>query len=267
MVVKVIFANILGGKKFLGSSYGETDFGDYILDEYIDIFSTYQPDILALAEVHLEDKTHSAMVEEIAKKLNLPNYDTQGTDKSHVTKGKILGNAILSRFAIKSTNHFVIEAPRIEVDRPNGDHWVLHDKGAQAVTLDIEGEDITIANLQYFPFHHFNRTMDEVAFASERQSLVDYLVKSSATLVTGDFNNRNLSLVQAFPELFQAGFLEAIKTDTTIIGDNQQLDHILYDSSTVSVVRTEVVSTPSDHLGLFVELQSVACTKTTSMVQ
>lgn len=255
MVIKIIFANILGGKEFLGTKYGETNFGDEILDKYIDIFAKYQPDIVSLAEVHLENENGSKMVEEIAKKLQLSNYDIQGTDKSHVTEGKILGNAILSHFPISKTDHFIIQSPRIEVDRPNGDHWIMHDKGAQSVTLDINDRGVTVGNLQYFPFHHFNRAMNEPDFASQRQSLVDYLSSANATFVTGDFNNKNFSLIEAFPELFQAGFSEAVETETTIVGDTQQLDHILFNSSQARVVKSEIVTIPSDHFGLFVEFE------------
>lgn len=257
MSVKVVFANILGGKEFLGKKYGETNFGDEILSKYIEIFARYQPDILSLAEVHLECETESQMVQAIAQKLGLPNYDVQGTDKSHVTEGKILGNAILSSFPIIKKDRFIVKAPPIEVDRPNGDHWILHDKGAQAVTLGVGDKEITVGNLQYFPFHHFNRAMNEPEFAVERQSLVDYLQSTNATFVTGDFNNKNFPLNQAFPELFRTGFNEAVETETTIVGDTQQLDHILFNSTQAKIIKSKVVTIPSDHFGLFVEFELV----------
>ena len=257
MTVRVIFANVLGGKEFLGTKAGETNFGDVILDTYIDIFAKHQPDILSLAEAHLEDETASEMVREMAQKLGLPNYDIQSTSKSHVTEGKILGNAILSSFPVIKSDHFMVKAPPLEVDRPNGDHWVLHDKGAQTVTFGVADKEITISNLQYFPFHHFNRAMNEPEFAPERQSFVDYLQSMNTTFVTGDFNNKYLPFNQAFPELFQAGFNEAIETETTIIGDMQQLDHILFNAAQAKVIKSEVITIPSDHFGLFVEFELI----------
>ena len=255
MTIKIIFANILGGKEFLGTKYGEMNFGDEILDKYIDIFAKYQPDILSLAEVHLETESESEMAEEIAQKLQLLNYDIQGTDKSHVRPGKILGNAILTHFPISKADHFKIQSPLIEVDRPNGDHWIMHNKGAQSVTLNVNNKSVAVGNLQYFPFHHFNRFMNEPEFTPQRQSLVNYLNSANMAFVTGDFNNKNFTLREAFPELFQAGFNEAIDTATTIVGDMQQLDHILFNSTQARVMKSEIITTPSDHFGLFVEFE------------
>lgn len=253
MNINVIFANILGGLKFTGTTYGEINFGGNVLDQYIDIFKTHKPDILALAEVHLDDENTSQQVAEIAEKLGLPHYDVQGADKSHLVEGKILGNAVLSRFPIIKSDHFLIKAPALEVDRPNGDHWVLHDKGAQTVQMDIGGRTLSLSNLQYFPFHHFLRQGNDPAFAPERQMLVEHLTKEQGdaiSVVTGDFNNKGFTLKEAFPELFEAGFSEAIEVETTIVGDAQQLDHILYKNDQANVVNAEIVNIPSDHLGL-----------------
>lgn len=253
MNLNLIFANILGGREFTGTTYGEINFGNDALDKYIDIFKTYNLDILALAEVHLDDENTSEQVAEIAEKLGLPHYDVQGADKSHLAEGKILGNAILSRFPIIKSDHFLIKAPALEIDRPNGDHWMLHDKGAQTVHVDTGGSVASVTNLQYFPFHHFLRQGNDPAFAPERQMLVEHLMKEQGdvtSIVTGDFNNKGFCLKETFPELFEAGFSEAIEVDTTIVGDTQQLDHILYMSDQARVVGAETIRIPSDHLAL-----------------
>lgn len=46
MKLKVIFANILGGREFLGTTYGEINFGDLVLETYIDAIAAQQPDVL-----------------------------------------------------------------------------------------------------------------------------------------------------------------------------------------------------------------------------
>lgn len=253
MDINILFANILGGREFTGTTYGEINFGDDVLDEYARIISEQQPDIVSLAEVHLDDETHSEQVAKLAELLNLPHYDIQGADKSHLAEGKILGNAILSKYPITASDHFLIKAPAIEVDRPNGDHWVLHDKGAQTVQIDIGGRALSLTNLQYFPFHHFLRVGNDPAFAPERKMLVDHLTKSqdgATSIVTGDFNNKGFTLKEAFPELFEAGFAETLEVDTTIVGDSQQLDHILYKPEQANVISSEIVNIPSDHLAL-----------------
>lgn len=253
MNIKVVFANILGGREFLGEVYGEINFGGDVIDKYIDEIATQKPDLLSLAEVHLEDEVSSEMVKYIAQKLGLPFYDVMGSDKSHLSEGKILGNAILSKYPIASNDHFVVEAPKIEVDRPNGDHWVLHNKLAQTSKIIIGDKTVAITSLHYFPFHHFNRKMNDPEFEVQRKSLVDHLVsldKSTIPIITGDFNNKGFKLIEAFPELFNGGFTEAIEADTTIVGDSQQLDHILYREEDLSVVNRETFTIPSDHIGL-----------------
>lgn len=253
MNINILFANILGGRKFTGTKYGEINFGDDVLDKYAAIIGEQHPDIVSLAEVHLEDETNSEQVTKLANLLDLPYYDILGTDKSHLAEGKILGNAVLSKYPIINSNHFFIKAPALEIDRPNGDHWVLHDKGAQTVHIDCGGQALSLTNLQYFPFHHFLRMASDQAFAPERKMLADHLTKTqdgAVAIVTGDFNNQGFSLKEAFPELFDAGFVEALEAETTIVGDSQQLDHILYNPKQADVISVGVVNTPSDHLAL-----------------
>ena len=255
MKLKVIFANILGGREFLGTTYGEINFGDIVLETYIDAIAAQQPDVLSLAEVHLDDELHSEMVVTIAKKLGLPYYDFMGTDKSHLAEGKILGNAIISKYPIIKNDHFLIESPMIEVDRPNGDHWVMHNKLAQTAFITVGKKTLALSSVHYFPFHHFNRKMNEKSFAPQRQSLVDHLTavdESTIPIITGDFNNKDFKLKDAFPELFNTGFSEAIELKTTIVGDTQQLDHILYRKNDIAVIEAGTIAIPSDHIGIFV---------------
>lgn len=258
MKVKLVFANILGGREFLGTTYGEINFGETVLDQYIDAIKVHKPDLLSLAEIHLENDLHSTMVEEIASKLGLLYYDFMGSDKSHLAEGKILGNAILSKYPIAKKDHFLIQSPMVEVDRPNGDHWVMHNKPAQTAFIAIGDKTIALSSVHYFPFHHFNRQMNESEFAPQRQSLVDHLTQideSTISIITGDFNNKGFKLNEAFPELFEEGFSEAIELETSIVGDTQHLDHILYHKKDMSVVESGTITIPSDHVGIFAELE------------
>lgn len=258
MSLSIVFANILGGREFLGSVYGEINFGNNVLDKYIEALSAKEPDLLSLAEVHLEDESHSEMVKEIAEKLNMHYYDFMGSDKSHLAENKILGNAILSKYPIVKVDHFLIQAPHIEVDRPNGDHWVLHNKPAQTTFINVLGKTLAFSSVHYFPFHHFDRQMNDPEFMPQRQSLVDHLTtidESTIPIITGDFNNKGLKLHEAFPEFFDFGFTDAIELKTTIIGDDQQLDHVLYRPSDMAIVESGVINIPSDHIGVFVKIQ------------
>lgn len=258
MKVTIAFANISGGREFLGSIYGESDFGEVVLDKYIEAISSCNPDVVSLAEVHLEDDSHSEMVQYLSEQLQLPYFDILGSDKSHLADNKILGNAVLSKYPIVKVDHFIVESPLIETIRPNGDHWVMHHKPAQTAFIQVANSVIGVTSLQYMPFHHFNRKMSEPEFTPQRQSLVDHLTQnrtSTVEIITGDFNNKDQGLTEAFPELFEHGFLEAIETKSTITGIDQQLDHILYRKADGTVIDAGTIPIPSDHIGLWATIE------------
>lgn len=199
------------------------------------------------------------MVQEIARALDLPHYKVQFMHESHLDTSKQMGTAILSKWPIISSQIINLKAPRLKVDRPNGDHWVMFDKMAQLVTVAITDEAyIDIINLSYFPFHHFNRRLDEPDFADQRNQLVDFLLSNkNPTIITGDFNNKGLELNKAFPELFQSGFDQAVIAPTTVVGynDKSQLDHILYKKDYFTVLGSFVEPNGSDHYAVGAEFQ------------
>ena len=254
MHLKLVFANILGGREFLGTTYGEMNFGDDVLNQYIESINVHKTDVLSLAEVHLEDDAHSEMVQRLANELELPYFDFMGSDKSHLAEGKTLGNAVLSKYPIVKKDHFLLDSPMIEVDRPDGQHWIMHNKPAQTAFIQVDDKQIALTSLHYFPFHHFNRKMNEPEFAPQRQSLVDHLTKQDGTtipIITGDFNNKGLELAEAFPELFNAGFSDALELESSIVGVNEQFDHILYRDNDCGLIESGSFLIPSDHVALY----------------
>lgn len=230
------------------------NFGKDVIGRYIEAISAHNPDVLSIAEVHLEDESHSEMVQKLVNELGLPYFDFMGSDKSHLAEGKVIGNAILSRYPIVRKDHFLMDSPMVEVDRPDGQHWIMHNKPAQTAVIEIEDKQVAVTSLHYFPFHHFNRRMNEQEFAPRRQSLVDHLTKqdsSTIPIITGDFNNKGLKLTEAFPELFSVGFSEAIELESSIAGVNEQFDHILYREEGCGLVDSGSFSIPSDHTALY----------------
>lgn len=230
--LRTVFENISGGLVMAGKSHGEMVFSRVSLPEYIEYFQGYKPDILSLSEVHMEDENGcSEMVKSISDALRLPYYECFSQSRSHLDTSKYLGIAVLSKYPILHYDPFFLPNPKLKVDKPDGSHWVMFDKGAQRLTLDVAGRYLTVFNLHYFPFHHFNRCMNEDEFLDIRQELVDILLSEDGipTVITGDFNNKGLPLYKAFPELFIGDkFREAIVEKTTVIGLCEQFDHILY---------------------------------------
>lgn len=268
-LLRVIFENISGGFVLAGDKHGEMVFSRVSLREYIEYFKEYHPDILALSEVHMEDDNvyekntyQSEMVQTISEELELPNYVSFPQSRSHLDTSKFAGLAVLSRFPIVNYQTFLLPNPRLEIDKPDGSHWVMFDKGAQKITLDIMGTLVVVVNLHYFPFHHFGHRMNEAAFADIRRALVDTIMPKddTPTIITGDFNNKGLSLREAFPELFAYNrFREAVHAETTVVGLRDQFDHILYTPGSLDIhhKHSRAERNYSDHFALIAEFNLV----------
>jgi endonuclease/exonuclease/phosphatase family metal-dependent hydrolase len=256
--MNIMYSNISGGLIFAGQTYGEMLFSKVSLEHYIDYFRGKHLDILCLSEVHLENKSSSEMVARIASELKLPHHSSLALSQSHLDTSKRLGMSVISRHPITSQEEFTIPSPGIEVDRPNGDHWKMFDKGAQRVHLDIDGTEIAVVNFSYFPFHHFNRRVVEPEFKPLRQQLLEILVsdRSIPTIITGDFNSKGYAISEAFPELFADHALQrAIAAETTVIGATEQLDQILYQPKYFTSGDDFAEENGSDHLAIGATIQ------------
>lgn len=255
--LRTVFENISGGLVMAGKAHGEMVFSRVSLNEYIECLREYEPDILSLSEVHMEDgEGHSEMVESIVEALDFQDYRCFSQSPSHLDTSKYLGLAVLSRYPIVGYASFFLPNPGLEVDKPDGSHWVMFDKGAQRLKLDVNGKHVSVFNLHYFPFHHFNRYMNEDDFSDSRQELVDILLseKGIPTIVTGDFNNKGLPLCKAFPELFMRDrFAEAVIADTTVVGLCEQFDHILYTPNTLEAHHGLAHKNLSDHYAVIAD--------------
>lgn len=256
--MNIMYSNISGGLIFAGKTYGEMLFSKVSLENYLDYYRSKALDILCLSEVHLEDTYSSEMVARLARELGLPHHAALALSQSHLDTSKQLGMAVISRYPIIDHAEFTIPSPGLEVDRPNGDHWKMFDKGAQRVTLDIDGRAVAVVNFSYFPFHHFNRRVVEPEFKPLREQLLQILVhdQNTPTIITGDFNCKGYAVAEAFPELFEHNALQpAVSAESTVIGATEQLDHILYQPEYFSAHGGFAEGNGSDHLAIGVALQ------------
>lgn len=257
--MNVMYANISGGLVFAGDTYGEMLFRKASLKSYISYFKKFkQIDILSLSEVHLENNQESDMVERLARELGMPYSAALSLSPSFLDTSKQIGVAVISRYPITGQEEFTITSPDIEVVRPDGEYWKMLDKGGQRVYLDVLGRTITVANFSYFPFHHFNRKVNDPEFKDVRLQLMDALLgdSDSPTIITGDFNCKGFLVKDAFPELFEGGRLEqAVDVESTVIGSADQLDHILYQPQYFSAKNGFAELNDSDHLAIGAELQ------------
>jgi endonuclease/exonuclease/phosphatase family metal-dependent hydrolase len=256
--IRVEFENISGGLFMIGKKHGDMSFRHISVFDYITHFRKDQPDILALAEVPMEQEDGtSRMVEMLAATLGLPFYRCCYQSRSHLESGKYIGLAVLSKYAIENYRDFYLPNPGLRIAKSDGSEWTLFDKGVQQFTFNIQGKQLTLFNLHYFPFHHFNRRMNEDEFVGIRQELVDILLEEVhvPTIITGDFNNKGQPLSIAFPELFQEDqFRQAVETKTTVVGLCEQFDHILYTPTLLEVQHGLAKQKYSDHYAIIADI-------------
>lgn len=261
--LKIAFANIYQGLIYEGKIGQKDTFSKYWPQAYAEQYAALNPDVVCLAEAPM-DNAHgdSEFIANFAKLLGAVDVKTDIHDKSWLLAGKYYGNVILSKYPLKAYDTVKLPHPHLEVDRPDGSHWVLHDKTVQSAQLKLANTTINIFNLHYFPYFLFGRNMNEPEFAASRASFIDQLAldKHIPTILAGDFNNGDDHLEVAYPELFEnktltdAVIFDEGQFDQRYVGGQYQLDHILYSTNAFSLISSQVIQDPSDHRGLLAEL-------------
>jgi endonuclease/exonuclease/phosphatase family metal-dependent hydrolase len=262
--MKILFANITHGFVYAddGSTSESMRFTKFSIPDYISYFKKHNPDILCLAETLLDDdQGNSSMVKDFSEALYLPFYKALGHEPSWIYVGKLYGMAILSRYPIETYEIFKLPNPKLEVDRPDGSHWIMHDKFAQYAELEVDGKKLNLFNLHYFPVHHFGKRMQDKDLSHIREELVSIFKGKNLkipTIITGDFNNKGLPLEEAYPELFEENlFQETVKVETTLCNGAYQLDHVLYTPGTIKLENAFAEKFISDHYALITEVNFI----------
>jgi endonuclease/exonuclease/phosphatase family metal-dependent hydrolase len=261
--LRVVFANIYQGLIYEGKSEKKDVFSKYWPSLYQEQYAALEPDILCLAEVPLDDDHgNSVFLDSLGVAMGAASKYADVHDKSWLVEGKYYGNAIISKYRLTDYQIFKLPNPRLEVDRPDGQHWLLRDKSVQSAVVSIHGRPIRLFNLHYYPIHHFYRNISEPEFIPIRRAFIEqlHLDDTMPKLLTGDFNNNDEELELAFPELFADGALEIAvrfgreQLDSYYTG-NHQMDHILYTPHDFTVVQSEIIRDASDHRGVLAVLE------------
>jgi endonuclease/exonuclease/phosphatase family metal-dependent hydrolase len=260
--LKIVFANVYQGLLYEGK-VGEKDvFSKYWPEAYAKQYAEFDPDIVCLTEVPMDDKAgRSSFIADFAAQLGAVDIRTDVHDKSWLVEGKYYGNAIISKYALSNYQTLSLPHPHLEVDRPDGSHWVLHDKTVQSAEVQVGGTTLRIFNLHYFAYFLFEHNMNEEQFKPSRTAFIEQLKLADGipTILAGDFNNGDDHLEIAYPELFEGKALtdsvvfDEGQFDERYIGGKYQLDHILYSAGRFKVVDSAIIKDPSDHRGLYVE--------------
>ena len=205
MRIKVIFANVIQCMIHCGyNEKNENIFAGFHPEKYVEYFKDENPDILCMAECLMDNiKGDSEFVEHITQSCKLPYYKNLVGEKAFFVENKFYGLSICSRFPFNDYKVLQLANPKIETIRPNGEHWVMHDKYIQKAGLQIKSnKNINITNTHMFPFQHFNKHFWDEEFKEYRNQWAKMLIPDEQTnIICGDFNTVGISIDKAFPEL------------------------------------------------------------------
>jgi exonuclease III len=205
MRIKVIFANVIQCMIHCGyNEKKENIFAGFHPEKYVEYFKDENPDILCIAECLMDNiKGDSEFVEHITQSCKLLYYKNLVGEKAFFVENKFYGLSICSRFPFNDYKVLQLANPKIETIRPNGEHWVMHDKYIQKAGLQIKSnQNINITNTHMFPFQHFNKHFWDEEFKEYRNQWAKMLIPDEQTnIICGDFNTVGISIDKAFPEL------------------------------------------------------------------
>jgi endonuclease/exonuclease/phosphatase family metal-dependent hydrolase len=259
--IKIAFSNLFQLFVFAGKTPEDQVFSKFAPTKVVDQFSNLDLDALCTAEMLFDDNNGNSQYVEMFKEILRFNYSKSYiNEKSWVFEGKYYGMTIFSKHPIQEYKVVDLPCPYLEVTRPNGDQWILHKKSAQKVTIDLNGQLVDLFNLHYYPFHHFNKRIDDEEFKNVREGLVKVLTVNNyrPKIITGDFNNKGIVFEKAFPEVLSSGLKQALISDTTLYGGKDQIDHILYSSNNIKLLNSSRLESLSDHYTLSVEFEITA---------
>ena len=264
MRLKVVFANVIQGMIHVGyNDKNENLFTGFHPHKYVEYFEKQQPDILCLAEVLMDTPDgDSSFVKQIAEACDFSYYHNLVGEKAFFVDDKFYGLSICSKFPFMTYQVQKLANPHIETIRPNGDHWVMHDKFIQKAILNLgKTKMLNLVNTHMFPFQHFNRHFWDEEFASYRTQWAKLLNSDNGglSLIAGDFNTVGIAINKAFPELEIGKLLHSVvnydgKMFQPRYPYDTQIEYILA-SSSVQVISAKAEMIYSDHPFLIAEIE------------
>lgn len=247
MHLKIIFANVIQGMIHCGyNDKKENVFAGFHPEKYTEYFASEKPDILCLAECLIDDTAgNSRFINNISQACNLPYFKTLTGEKAFFVSDKYYGLSICSKFPFVSYEVLQLANPKIETIRPNGDHWIMHEKYIQKAVVQLTPMmQLNLINTHLFPFQHFNKHFWDEEFSTYRSQWAQMLLpQTSKTLITGDFNTVGISIDKAFPELRINDKLHSL---VTYDGKKYQPQY-LYDTQIEYILATSDIKCLSAH--------------------
>lgn len=196
------------------------------IQEIVECIQKHHPDIVTLQEVHA-DATRS-QAEVLAKACGFSSVVWHAYADSHLEEGQKLCQAILSHFPLSAASYHPFYNPKIEVVRPNGKRWVMHDKGATSATADLDGQSLNIKTCHSAPLWRFGVLLGSKEHKKIARSMEEELALTEPRAVLGgDFNFNDQSLQGYLPALLSNG-TDEVHQELPTNPEGKRYDHILY---------------------------------------
>lgn len=240
MSVKAASWNIGGG--ILGESHQTT--GTPKLDHHASVIDDCQPDVLCLQEAHVYSSGED-QVATLARMCGYKFHTTQRISPSHLAEGADLALGLLSKFPVISQDYTEFPNPDLRNTGPNGDEWILFDKGLTVAKLDLGQASLRVINAHHFPFHYFNADArdPDLAYVLAPLSTALRQCADENSLACIDLNSPHIDelLADELP-LYQ----ELMKRQSTTPKGVQQ-DYILGSRSLELEAHIQAVKSEADH--------------------
>lgn len=236
--------NVGGG--ILGPSHQRNAAPD--LGHHAEVLRSHRPDLVCLQEVHEYDDGPS-QTSELAALAGYPYSAAFSLSPSHLADGAALALGVLSRFPLYDLRFRRIAAPRLTARRPNGDVWVLHDKGYVLGRIEVPDRTaVHFANGHFFPLHHFGRSATDAEFSPIWRALsIDLLSLDAAGPALAGFDFNYPSLDQILGTALAPGrFTAALPPQVRTTPHGLSSDFLLCGRHT-QVESATVVRTSGDH--------------------
>ena len=235
--------NIGGG--ILGESH-QID-GRVELDYHINQLQTWAPDVLCLQEAHEYYDGRPGQASTIAKAVGYEHIHTQPISPSHLDPSAQLSISIMSRYPLSEPRYTQFPNPGFSARGPNGEHWVLFDKGYLVIKLSCFDRHYNLVNAHCFPLHYFGASATDEQFESMWEDFsrdLYSLAQRAPTIAAIDLNHEPIDELLG-SLLKDGGFTNAYSRTPTIPKGLQQ-DYFLY-ADEIVLSETSVTPTHADH--------------------
>jgi endonuclease/exonuclease/phosphatase family metal-dependent hydrolase len=207
----------------------------------VQLINELDMDIVGFQEVRF-DQDFAADIVAVARDTALRYVATFSLSPSSFFSGACAGVAIASKYPLTEIRKTKLPNPNLRKSA-SGEQISSHDKGLLSVRADVQGRQVTLASLHMLPFHIFERSADDAAFATIWRRLAFELESLSRLplIVCGDFNTPKRDFISA-PETL--ALRSAIDGRPTY--NDAAIDDILY-SSQFSAGAVKTLGNFSDH--------------------